>query len=168
MRVQHHASLINNSQRGAEEQKKINIMKVQKLLILFATVTVLMIGCEEEDGYSGGSSQGGGSNGLIGTTWTAPYADHQMVLKFISSSKCEAYFADGNLNYVRGATQGTYSVSGNNVTFSGMDLVWIYAHNVLKKGTYSGSFLKTTGETYYVTSSGEGSHSTWTETWSKR
>ena len=127
-----------------------------------------MVGCEKENGISGGSSQSGGSNDLIGTIWTAPYADHQMVLKFTSSSQCEAYFADGNLNYVRGATQGTYSISGNSVTFSGMDIVWIYAHYVLKNGTYSGSFLKTTGDTYNVTSSGEGNHSTWTETWSKR
>ena len=54
-------------------------MKIQRLVMLIATVAALMVGCEKENGTVSGSNNGGGSNSgggsysLSGTSWTDGY-----------------------------------------------------------------------------------------------
>lgn len=137
-------------------------MKKMKVIAMMVCITMLTCATSCSDDTMGHS------NSLAGTTWTAPYVDNLMVLKFTSNTQCEAYFADNNMNYQNGATQGTYSITGNNVTFNGIHLVRVGAHYLLHTGVVSGNFMTTTGEEYYSNSTGEGTHRTWNETWNKR
>lgn len=142
-------------------------------LLFIIAATVLTVSCTKENGGTprnpnGGSS--GNSNSLSGTTWTAPYgSDELFLIKFTSNSQCESYFADRNLNFVRSARQGSYTVSGSTVTFTGIEFVHMYMVYELHSGTISGNFMNTKGENYTsTTSGGESVHYEWDKTWNKR
>lgn len=108
-------------------------------------------------------------NPIIGTTWTTTYGEDKLfVINFTSENNCESYIADRNLNYIQSARQGTYSLSGNNISFSGIVLQYTYIKFYLKTGTISGSFLNTQGYKTYTSSGTESEHFDWNETWTKR
>ena len=106
------------------------------------------------------------SNPLVGTKWYASYSDYLMVLEFTSDTDVTGYFAKPNGVYYSGQTSGTYKVSGNSVTFSGLTYRWIYAYYRLESGTVNGSLLSTTGQKTFDIDNGD--WSSWTETFSKQ
>ena len=141
-------------------------------LLFYIAATVMMVSCTKENGDTSRNTNGGtseNSNSLSGTTWTAPYgSDELFLIKFTSNTKCESYFADRNLNFVRSAKQGSYKVSGSTVSFYGIEFVHIYMVYKLQSGTISGNFMNTKGENYTsTTSGGEGVHYEWNKTWNK-
>ena len=134
-------------------------------LLLFAMASVGLFSCSKDTPTTPSPTE----NSLSGSTWTAPYGNDKLyVIKFTSNSRCESYFADRNLNYVGSAKQGSYSISSNTVTFSGIEFVDIYMHYVLNRGNITGNFMNTSGENYVMTSSGSGTHYNWSQTWNKR
>ena len=106
------------------------------------------------------------TNPLVGTKWYASYSDYLMVLEFISDTEVTGYFAKDNGVYDSGKTSGTYTVSGNRVTFSGLTYRWIYAYYRLESGILSGSLLSTTGQKTFSIDKGE--WSSWNDTFSKQ
>lgn len=106
------------------------------------------------------------TNPLVGTKWYASYSDYLMVLEFTSDTDVTGYFAKPNGVYYSGQTSGTYKVSGNSVTFSGLTYRWIYAYYRLSSGTVNGSLLSTTGQKTFDIEKGD--WSSWTETFSKQ
>lgn len=105
-------------------------------------------------------------NPLVGTKWYTSFADYLMVLEFTSDTDVTGYFAKPNGVYYSGQTSGTYKVSGNSVTFSGLTYRWIYAYYRLSSGTVNGSLLSTTGQKTFDIEKGD--WSSWTETFSKQ
>lgn len=105
-------------------------------------------------------------NPLVGTKWYASYSDYLMVLEFPSDTEVIGYFAKENGVFYGGRTNGTYSVSGNRVTFAGLTYQWIYAYYKLESGTISGSLLSTTGQRTFNIEKGE--WSPWSDTFSKQ
>ena len=89
-----------------------------------------------------------------------------MVLEFTSETEVMGYFAKPNGVYYKGRANGTYSVSGNRVTFSGLTYQWIYAYYRLESGSISGSLLSTTGKRTFDIEKGE--WATWNDTFSKQ
>lgn len=76
-------------------------------------------------------------NPLVGTKWFASYSDYLMVLEFTSDTQVTGYFAKDNGAYYTGQTSGTYKVSGNSVTFSGLTYRWIYGSPARFRGKSS-------------------------------
>ena len=107
-----------------------------------------------------------GPNPLVGTKWYTSYADYLMVLEFTSATEVTGYFAKPNGVYYSGQTTGTYKVSGNSVTFSGLTYRWIYAYYRLESGSVKGSLLSTTGQRTFDIDKGD--WSSWTDTFSKQ
>ena len=105
-------------------------------------------------------------NPLVGTKWFASYADYLMVLEFTSETDVTGYFAKPNGVYDSGQTTGTYTVSGNTVTFSGITYRWIYAYYRLSSGSINGSLLSTTGQKTFDIETGD--WSSWTNTFSRQ
>jgi len=106
------------------------------------------------------------SNPLVGTKWYASYSDYLMVLEFTSDADVTGYFAKPNGVYYSGQTTGTYKVSGNSVTFSGLTYRWIYAYYKLESGSINGSLLSTRGQKTFDIDKGD--WSSWTDTFSKQ
>ncbi len=128
-------------------------------IILIALCSILSFAsCEKADTKE--------PNPLVGTKWYTSYSDYLMVLEFTSETDVTGYFAKDNGVYYRGQTTGTYKVSGNRVTFSGLTYQWIYAYYKLESGTINGSLLSTTGQ--YTFNIDKGEWSPWTETYSKQ
>lgn len=105
-------------------------------------------------------------NPLVGTKWYTSYSDYLMVLEFTSDTEVTGYFAKPNGVYYTGQTTGTYKVSGNSVTFSGLTYRWIYAYYRLESGSVNGSLLSTSGQKTFDIDKGD--WSSWTETFSKQ
>lgn len=105
-------------------------------------------------------------NPLVGTKWFASYSDYLMVLEFTSDTQVTGYFAKDNGAYYTGQTSGTYKVSGNSVTFSGLTYRWIYAYYRPETGSISGALLSVVGQHTFNIDKGE--WTPWTETYSKQ
>ena len=106
------------------------------------------------------------SNPLVGTKWYASYSDYLMVLEFTSATEVTGYFAKPNGVYYSGQTTGTYKVSGNTVTFTGLMYRWIYAYYRLESGSVNGSLLSTSGQKTFDIDKGD--WLSWTDTFSKQ
>lgn len=132
------------------------------ILLFFVALcsTVLFSACEKPE------PEPQEVNPLVGTKWFASYSDYLMVLEFSSETDVMDYFAKPNGVYYKGRTNGTYSVSGNRVTFSGLTYQWIYAYYCLESGSISGSLLTTTGKHTFDIEKGE--WTTWNDTFSKQ
>lgn len=105
------------------------------------------------------------TNNLIGTEWQTSYADHIMVLKFISSNEVQGYFAQPNGAYLSGEVTGTYTLNDNVVVFSGITYQWMYAYYKLEKGYVNGTLLKTEG--LYTFNKDKNDWDEWEETWAQ-
>ena len=128
-------------------------------LLLVAFVAVLSLSsCEKTPEKE--------ENPLVGTKWFASYSDYLMVLEFTSDTEVTGYFAKDNGVYYSGRTSGTYTVSGNKVTFNDLTYCWIYAYYKLQSATISGSLLSGTGQ--YTFNIDKGDWSPWNETFSKQ
>lgn len=134
-------------------------MKKFIYLLLVAFVAVLSLSsCEKTSEKE--------ENPLVGTKWFASYSDYLMVLEFTSDTEVTGYFAKDNGVYYSGRTSGTYTVSGNKVTFNDLTYRWIYAYYKLQSATISGSLLSGTGQ--YTFNIDKGDWSPWNETFSKQ
>ena len=136
---------------------------MRKAIILLCVAlcsTVFFSGCEKPE------PEPQEVNPLVGTKWFASYSDYLMVLEFTSETEVMGFFAKPNGVYYKGRTNGTYSVSGNRVTFSGLTYQWIYAYYRLESGSISGSLLSTTGKRTFDIEKGE--WATWNDTFSKQ
>lgn len=92
-------------------------MKI-KTIKLFCIITLLFLAsCTPEE------KNNKATNPLTGTKWATSYADYYMVIEFTSENQVQGYFAKGSsLTYHNGLTNGSYSVSGSNVTFNNFDI----------------------------------------------
>lgn len=104
---------------------------MKKIILLFALLSTLLVGCKKEDDTKQSS--------LAGTKWTQTYVDDLMVLEFTSDNGVALYWADKNLNIDGRAYTGTYSLKGNIISFklSG----WHYAKYVIDNATINGGFM---------------------------
>lgn len=66
-----------------------------------------------------------------------------------------AYFAKPNGVYYSGLVSGTYTISGNNVSFKDLTYRWIYAYYRLETGILNGSLLSTKGKETFNIEKGE-------------
>ncbi len=130
------------------------------LLLCFAA-TAMMVSCTPEKEEE--------TNPLVGTKWACKYSNSNMVIEFVSAKEVQAYFANSALAYERGLTSGSYTVSGSNVTFNNLDLVWEVlssrSHYKPQKGTFSGSIMQTQGQQSIYS---DNDWMTWNETWNKQ
>ena len=137
-----------------------NKFKLMALLLCFAA-TAMMVSCTPEKEEE--------TNPLVGTKWACKYSNSNMVIEFVSAKEVQAYFANSALAYERGLTSGSYTVSGSNVTFNNLDLVWEVlssrSHYKPQKGTFSGSIMQTQGQQSIYS---DNDWMTWNETWNKQ
>ena len=136
--------------------------KLMGLLLCFAA-TAMMVSCTPEEKEES-------TNELVGTKWTCKYASSNMVLEFLSTTEVQAYFANSALVYERGLTSGSYSVSGKNITFNGLDIVYTAygspkSHYKPLTGTFGGSIMQTQGQQSIYS---DNDWTTWNETWNKQ
>ena len=84
---------------------------MKKILFIFsliASVALTLSSCKNDDEPN---------NSLKGTVWTSSYNNDIIVLEFTGSNSVEFYGADQNMNQKGNTYYGTYTQSGNNVTF---------------------------------------------------
>lgn len=130
-----------------------------KVLLVCIATAVLMLSCSKN------KDDAQNSNGLAGTKWATSYADHFMVIEFGSGSQVQGYIATGSgLTYYGGLSTGSYSVSGNNVTFSGFDILYLSCHYKPQSGTISDGVMRTQGQKSLYSNN---DWTSWNETWTK-
>lgn len=131
---------------------------IVKLLLICFALALLMPSCSKKDKSTN-------SNDLVGTKWTTTYADHFMVIEFTSSSQVQGYIATGsNLAYYGGLSSGSYSASGNNITFNGFDIVYLSCHYKPNTGSINGGVMRTQGQKSLYSNN---DWTSWNETWTK-
>lgn len=146
---------------GTKEMKVTRLKSIGIMLCIVASA--IMSSCSPDENADA-------TNPLVGTKWTCKYASSNMVLEFLSSTEVQAYFANSALVYERGLTSGTYSLSGKNITFDGLDIVYTAygsskSHYVPQTGTYSGSIMQTKGRQSIYS---DNDWMDWNETWNKQ
>ena len=134
---------------------------MKKTLFILAVITAMTAfsGCTKEE------------DKLVGTKWmTSDYGDKTIVLEFTSSSTVIGYIASEN-GVIDGNTySGSYSISGNSITFNNMRIirktsaVWNYYD--LQTGILNGSIISTVGKETYNLDSGQ--WYSWNMTWNKQ
>lgn len=131
------------------------------MLLLFIGITAAFTSCKKED-----KPQQPQQQSIVGTKWTTSFSDDMIVIEFTSSNEVIGYFANSGGGIIWDVVRGTYTKSGNSITFHNLTLKWIYAYYELQSGTVSGSVLTTRGrETFNIESSNWYS---WNETWTKK
>lgn len=139
-------------------------MKI-KTIKLFCIITLLFLAsCTPEE------KNNKATNPLTGTKWATSYADYYMVIEFTSENQVQGYFAKGSsLTYHNGLTNGSYSVSGSNVTFNNFDIIWnafgSRSHYKPQTGTFSGSIMQTKGQSSIYS---DNDWHSWDKTWNKQ
>ena len=139
-----------------------NKFRLMGVLLCFVA-TSIMISCTPEETQEE-------TNPLVGTQRRCKYASSNMVLEFLSTTEVQAYFANSALVYERGLTSGSYSLSGRNITFNGLDIVYTAygsskSHYMPLTGTFGGSIMQTQGKQSIYS---DNDWMDWNETWNKQ
>lgn len=75
---------------------------------------------------------------VVGTTWSASYADELFVIEFESNNKVSGFRADANGNIKGSVYSGTYSINGDKITLNDFFIVIFYRF-YFTSGTISGN-----------------------------
>ena len=130
-----------------------------KVLLVCIATAVLMLSCSKKN------EEAQNPNSLSGTKWATTYADNFMVIEFVSDNQVQGYIAKGdNLAYYGGLSTGSYSVSGNNITFSGFDIVYMSCHYKPQSGSINGSVMQTQGQQSLYSNN---DWTSWNRSWTK-